>query len=140
MEKVAVRSLSYNELKDEITELRGQLEEVNDELEDLERQQEDLQDRENSITNKIGALEKQIKVNGSNFLPFSLKMEGYTLVTVKTVEKGSQLALIEGVYNSVNTITVLENRQGEVVKEWPGVASLADLFEYAIEIEKKELL
>jgi hypothetical protein len=122
--------ISYNDASRKLKSLQDDKEDALEELSKIEKQEGELEGEIHQLTGQINIILDQIKaVDLSKALPTCLVSQGYKLTEINSTIKNETPDFWGCTSNIKLKTTILEDTEGNIVREWYHNPSLADLFE-----------
>lgn len=127
--------ISYNDAAQKLKNFQKDRETADLELKEAEEKLDELEGEVHQLTHQINNLLEQLKADDlTKKLPTGLFMAGFKL-TESSYAIEHKAPDLWAYANTITTkITVLEDREGNVIKKWNSNPSLADLFEVSIKV------
>ncbi len=125
--------LSYNDAVSKLKSLQDDKEQSEDELSDIKDKADELEGGIRQLTRQINIILDQIKPRDlSKFLPTHLKYHGCKLTEIDSIIKNESLDFWGCKPCPKLKLTILEDKDGNVIREWYHNPSLSDLLEVAV--------
>lgn len=125
--------IDYREAVELLEKNNRELDNIRQEIQACEEKLVELQGVRTSFNNQVREIVSQMEAHElADKLPSHLLSLGYKLIEVEPFKDSENPDFWEGAQPPSVVITVLQDRDGQVIREWVGSPSLSDLLEIEV--------